>query len=333
MIPCSTYFYCIEAAFLNPDELAPKVRGIMDAVETAVMGKTHVVEMALAVLLSNGHLLIEDIPGVGKTTLAKALARALGLTFKRIQFTPDLLPSDITGSSMFNQKTQEFEMMPGPVFANIVLADEINRTTPKTQAALLECMEERQVTIDGTTYHLPSPFFVIATQNNIELTGTYPLPEAQLDRFAARVAIGHPDRAAELQILSSGQHSRPVDSVPAVVDATQILQMQSAVRDVHVDPEVQGYIVDVVAATRTLPAVLLGASTRGAQNLLHTAQAYAALKAKPNQEVKVLPDDIKEMARIVLPHRIMVRPEQRVRGVTALACVEEALRAVPVPLP
>lgn len=314
---------------MNPDELAPKIRSIVDAIETAVMGKTHVVEMALAVLMSDGHLLIEDIPGVGKTTLAKALARALGLTFKRIQFTPDLLPSDITGSSIYNQKSGEFEMRPGPVFANIVLADEINRTTPKTQAALLECMEERQVTIDGITHPLPAPFFVIATQNNIELTGTYPLPEAQLDRFAARVAIGHPDRDAEMQILSTQKHSRPVDSVPAVVSASEILQMQSAVRDVHVDSAVQGYVVDVVAATRTLSAVLLGASTRGAQNLLHTCQARAAIEGR----AFVKTDDVKEMARVVLPHRIMVRPEQRVRGVTALSCVEEALKSVPVPVP
>ena len=312
---------------MNPNELAVKARTIIDAIETAVMGKTHVVELALAVLLADGHLLIEDIPGVGKTTLAKALARALGLSFKRIQFTPDLLPSDITGSSIYNQKSGEFEMRPGPVFANIVLADEINRTTPKTQAALLECMEERQVTIDGTTHLLPAPFFVIATQNNIELTGTYPLPEAQLDRFAARVGIGHPERAAEIQILNTQKHTRPVDNVPAVVTAAEILQMQAAVREIHVDADIQGYIVDIVGATRTLPAVLLGSSTRGAQNLMHTSQARAGLDGRDF----VKPDDVKEMARVVLPHRIMVRPEQRVRGVTALACVEEAMRSVAVP--
>lgn len=312
---------------MNPNEFAPKARTIIDAIETAVIGKTHVVEMALAVLLADGHLLIEDIPGVGKTTLAKALARALGLSFKRIQFTPDLLPSDITGSSIYNQKSGEFEMRPGPVFANIVLADEINRTTPKTQAALLECMEERQVTIDGTTHVLPAPFFVIATQNNIELTGTYPLPEAQLDRFAARVGIGHPERAAEIQILNMQQQSRPVDHVPAVVTASEILQMQAAVREIHVDAAIQGYIVDVVGATRTLPAVLLGSSTRGAQNLMHTCQARAAIEGR----AFVKPDDVKDMARVVLPHRIMVRPEQRIRGMTALACVEEVLRTVAVP--
>ena len=219
--------------------LAVKAGQVLDAVETAIMGKADVVELALAVLLSNGHLLIEDIPGVGKTTLAKALARALGLTFKRIQFTPDLLPSDITGSTIFNQKTNEFEVYPGPVFAQIVLADEINRTTPKTQAALLECMEERQVTIDGEAHPLPTPFFVIATQNNIELSGTYPLPEAQLDRFAAKISMGYPDKAAEMQILSGQRHASPVDAIASVLSAEEILAMQSAVRDVYVDESVQ----------------------------------------------------------------------------------------------
>ena len=206
---------------MDSQELAQKAQRVKEAVETAIMGKSDTVELAVSVLLSNGHLLIEDIPGVGKTTLAKALARALGLSFKRIQFTPDLLPSDITGSTVYNQKTGEFEIYHGPVFANIVLADEINRTTPKTQAALLECMEERQVTIEGTGYPLPSPFFVIATQNNIELSGTYSLPEAQLDRFAARISIGYPDRAAELQVLQNQRHSRPVDTIPAVASAAR----------------------------------------------------------------------------------------------------------------
>lgn len=202
---------------MNPNELAQKAQSIISAVETVILGKHNVIEIALSVLLSNGHLLIEDIPGVGKTTLAKALSRALGLSFKRIQFTPDLLPTDITGSSIYNQKTGEFEMRPGPVFANIVLADEINRTTPKTQSALLECMEERQVTIDGHSHILPRPFFVIATQNNIELAGTYPLPEAQMDRFAARISIGYPDRNAELGILQAQRHIHPVEYVESVV--------------------------------------------------------------------------------------------------------------------
>jgi len=309
-------------------ELSLKARRVLDAVETAIVGKSDTVELALSVLLSNGHLLIEDIPGVGKTTLAKALARALGLSFKRIQFTPDLLPTDITGSSVYNQKTNEFEVRPGPVFANIVLADEVNRTTPKTQASLLECMEERQVTIDGKSYPLPAPFFVIATQNNIELTGTYPLPEAQLDRFAARLAIGYPDREAEREILIHQRHARPVDSVPSVMTAEEILEMQTAVRNVHVDESVQGYILDIVAATRNMPAIQLGASPRGSLNLLYASQARAALVGRNF----VKPDDVKALAPTILSHRIIVRPEQRIRGVTAGDCVREALQRVPVPV-
>ncbi len=300
----------------------------MEAVETAIVGKNDVVELALAVLLSNGHLLIEDIPGVGKTTMAKAFARALGLSFKRIQFTPDLLPSDITGSSIYNQKTGEFEVRGGPVFANIVLADEINRTTPKTQAALLECMEERQVTIDGVAQPLPSPFFVIATQNNIEMSGTYPLPEAQLDRFTARLGMGYPDREAEARILGGQFQARPVDTIAPVMDASDILAMQSGVRDVHVDAAIQGYILDIVGLTRTLPAVALGASPRGSLGLMHAAQALAALQGRSF----VKPDDVKALAPAILAHRIIVRPEQRVRGVTAFSCVEEALNRTSVPV-
>ena len=312
---------------MNPAELAQTAQRIAEAVETAIVGKQETVELALAVLLSNGHLLIEDIPGVGKTTLAKALARALGLSFKRIQFTPDMLPSDITGSSIYNQKTGEFEVRPGPIFANIVLADEINRTTPKTQAALLECMEERQVTIDGTAQPLPSPFFVIATQNNIEITGTYPLPEAQLDRFTGRITIGYPTREAEKQILIGQRHIKPVDSINAVVSAPEILAMQSAVRDVFVSEPVQDYILDVVTATRQLPAVSLGASPRGSLNLHYASQAWAAIH---NRDY-VKPDDVKALAPIILAHRLIVRPEHRVRGVTAAACVTEALARCRVP--
>ena len=313
---------------VDSQELAQRAQRVKDAVETAIMGKSDIVELAVSVLLSNGHLLIEDIPGVGKTTLAKALARALGLTFKRIQFTPDLLPSDITGSTVYNQKTGEFEVYHGPVFANIVLADEINRTTPKTQAALLECMEERQVTIEGTGHPLPSPFFVIATQNNIELSGTYALPEAQLDRFSARIAIGYPDRAAEMKVLQNQRHSRPVDSIPAVATAAEILEMQSSVRDVHVDESVLSYILDLVEFTRTLPTVSLGASPRGSLSLLYASQARAAVQGRTH----VRPDDVKALAPSVLAHRIIVRPEQRVRGVTPASCVQQALQHVPVPV-
>ena len=309
-------------------EFALKAQKVMEAVETAIVGKNDVVELALAVLLSNGHLLIEDIPGVGKTTLAKAFARSLGLTFKRIQFTPDLLPSDITGSSIYNQKSGDFEVRGGPVFANIVLADEINRTTPKTQAALLECMEERQVTIDGAAHTLPSPFFVIATQNNIEMSGTYTLPEAQLDRFTARISMGYPDREAELRILGGQFQSRPVETILPVMDAKDIMGMQSLVRSIHVDVSVQGYILDIVAMTRQMPALSLGASPRGSLGLLHASQARAALHGRDF----VKPDDVKTLAVSILAHRIIVRPELRVRGTTSLNCVEEILTKVPVPV-
>jgi len=313
---------------VDPTVLAQKAQRVVNAVETAIIGKADVVELALSVLLSDGHLLIEDIPGVGKTTLSKALARALGLTYKRIQFTPDMLPSDITGSTIFNQKTGEFEVRGGPVFANIVLADEINRTTPKTQSALLECMEERQVTIDGVPHPLPAPFFVIATQNNIEMSGTYALPEAQMDRFAARISIGYPDRDSEMKMLTSQRYIRPVDTVLAVMEACEILELQTAVRDVHVDDTIQGYILDVVAATRTRPAVALGASPRGSLALLHACQARAALQGRNF----VKPDDVKALAPVTLPHRVIVRPEQRIRGVTSLTCVMDALKLVPVPV-
>ncbi len=306
--------------------LAQKARLVAEAVETVILGKADTVELALAILLSDGHLLIEDIPGVGKTTLAKALARALGLSFKRIQFTPDLLPSDITGASIYNQQTSAFEVRPGPVFSNIVLADEINRTTPKTQAALLECMEEKQVTIDGEPHALPRPFFVIATQNNVEFSGTYPLPEAQLDRFAAKIAIGYPDRAAEREILSGKRRSAAQDAAPPVMSAAEIVALQSAIRDIYVDRSVQDYILDIVGATRSAAGVALGASPRGSLSLLHAAQARAALKGRDH----VRPDDVKDLAVAVLAHRLIVRPDQRARGLTAAAAVETILKSVPV---
>ena len=308
--------------------LAAQAHEVVEAVETAIVGKRPTVQTALAILMSNGHLLIEDIPGVGKTTLAKALARALGCDFKRIQFTPDLLPSDVTGTSIYNQKTQEFEFRAGPVFANIVLADEVNRATPKTQSSLLESMEERQVTVDGITPPLPSPFFVIATQNNIELSGTYPLPEAQLDRFAARLAIGYPDPADERRILQQQVHIRPVDTIQAVSNAEEVVRMQAATRDVHVNTSLHDYIIEIVGSTRTHPAVSLGASPRATLALHHASQALAAIAGREY----VLPDDIKALAVSVLAHRIIVRPEHRTRGTTAQACVNEILQRVPVPV-
>lgn len=308
--------------------LASQARLVVEAVETAIVGKRQIVQSALAVLLSNGHLLIEDIPGVGKTTLAKALARALGCEFKRIQFTPDLLPSDVTGTSIFNQKNSEFEFREGPVFANIVLADEINRSTPKTQSSLLECMEERQVTVDGVTRTLPAPFFVIATQNNIELSGTYPLPEAQLDRFAARISIGYPGRADELKILENQMHSRPVDTIQAVLSAPEVVHLQQEVRNVHVDQSLRQYVLELVTSTRTHPSVTLGASPRGSLSLLHASQALAALEGREY----VTPDDIKAMAVSVLAHRVIIRPEFRIKGQTSQNVVSELLQRIPVPI-
>jgi MoxR-like ATPase len=313
---------------LEPEEVAARAQQVVQAVEAVIMGKNEVVSLAVAVILAKGHLLIEDIPGVGKTTLARALAAALGLKFKRIQFTPDLLPSDITGSSVFNQKTSEFEVRTGPVFANVVLADEINRTTPKTQAALLECMEESNVTIDGASYSLPSPFFVIATQNNIEMAGTYPLPEAQLDRFMARIAMGYPGRQAELQILDRRHGAPGVDSIQPVTCGPEIVQMQAEVLKIHVDDVVQDYLLDIVDGTRNHSSVLLGASPRGSLALLHTSQALAALEGRSF----VKPDDVKRLARLVLPHRIIVRPEQRMRGLSADTIVDQVLQQVPAPV-
>ena len=307
--------------------VAEKVRLVVDQIETVIVGKRDVVELALTAFLCGGHLLIEDIPGVGKTTLAKALARALALVYKRVQFTPDLLPADITGSSIFNQKTAEFEFREGPIFANIVLADEINRATPRTQSSLLECMEERQVTADGITYELPRPFFVIATENDIEAQGTYPLPEAQMDRFVMRLSIGYPDRADEARILARQTRARPLDALEAVIPRDEILVLQDEVRAVYVDESVRDYIVGLVSATRTHPQVQLGASPRGSLYLLHAAQASAALAGR----TFVLPDDVKRLAVSVLSHRLILRPDARLKARTAETIIQEIVGRVPVP--
>ena len=308
--------------------VAEKVRQVADQIETVIIGKRDVVELALTAFLCGGHVLIEDIPGVGKTTLAKALARALGIVYKRVQFTPDLLPADITGTSIFNQKTTEFEFREGPIFANIVLADEINRATPRTQSSLLECMEERQVTADGITYELPRPFFVIATENDIESQGTYPLPEAQMDRFVMRLAIGYPDKADEARILARQTRVQPLDAMEPVVSREEILDLQDEVRAVYVDESLRDYIVDIVSATRTHPQVQLGASPRGSLFLLHAAQASAALAGR----TFVLPDDIKRLAVPILAHRMILRPDARLKARTAEAIIQEIVARVPVPV-
>ena len=302
---------------------------IISEVERVIVGKRETVKKAVIALLCKGHLLIEDIPGVGKTTLAKSLAKSIGGEFRRIQFTPDLLPSDITGSSIFNQKNSEFEFRPGPIFGNIVLADEINRATPKTQSALLEAMEESQATTDGETRRLPRPFFVIATQNAIEMTGTYPLPEAQLDRFFARISLGYPDRENEMSILSQQQVAHPLELVNTVISLDTLLEMQSLVRDVFVHESIRGYIVDVVRATRESNQFLVGASPRGSLHLMRAAQAVAAI----NGYDFVRPDDVKEMASSVLAHRVMARAELRAKGQTTEEVIDRTLETVPAPLP
>jgi MoxR-like ATPase len=300
-------------------DVAAEIKRVMAQVETVIIGKRETVEMALVTLLVGGHLLIEDIPGVGKTTLAKTLAQSLGCAFKRIQFTPDLLPADITGTSIYNQKTQEFYFMPGPVFAQVVLADEINRATPKTQAALLECMEELQVSEGGTTHTLPRPFFVIATQNNIEHAGTYQLPEAQMDRFLMRVRLGYPDLNQEIGILNSQVQSHPLVNVQPVMDATTLVRLQDKVREVVVSEPLQRYIAQIVAATRTSDHVEIGASPRGSLALMHAAQAHASLQGRTFAK----PEDVKRLAPFVLAHRLILSAEARVRGLEDVAVIRE----------
>ncbi len=309
-------------------EVAEKIREVVQQVETVIVGKRDTVERAVIALLCNGHLLIEDIPGVGKTTLAKTLALSLGCAFKRIQFTPDLLPADITGTSIYNQKSGDFEFREGPVFANIVLADEINRATPKTQAALLECMDEMQVTEGGVTHPLFRPFFVIATQNNIEHAGTYPLPEAQLDRFLMRVGIGYPSPADEVRILEAQTRAHPLGGVRAVLSSEELVALQDAARQVFVHASVQNYIVEIVSSTRDHSQIEVGASPRGSLALLHAAQAHAAVQGR----AFVLPDDVKALARDVLAHRIILSPETRARGIRDSDVISDLLSRVPVPV-
>jgi MoxR-like ATPase len=305
--------------------------GILEAVlrnvEGVIVGKRDEVELALIALACQGHLLIEDVPGVGKTVLAKSLARSIGCQFKRIQFTPDLLPSDVTGVSIYNQKTEEFEYRPGPVIAQVVLADEINRATPKTQASLLEAMEERQVTVDGTTYEMPRPFMVLATQNPIEYEGTFPLPEAQLDRFMLRLKLGYPARDDEVIILDRQQYSHPVEALEQVTSSDDLLAAQAEVRQVHVSAELRQYIVDLASATRRHPDVYLGASPRGSLALFRAAQARALLRGRDY----AIPDDVKALAESALAHRLIVNPSARVRGVGASEILAEIMRAAPVP--
>ena len=299
---------------------------VLANVERVIVGKHHEVRLALVALLCRGHLLIEDVPGTGKTVLAKAIARSLGCSFRRIQFTPDLLPSDVTGLSIYNQKSQEFEFRPGPIMAQVVLADEINRATPKTQSSLLECMEERQATIDGTTYAMPDPFLVIATQNPIEYEGTFALPEAQLDRFMLRIRLGYPQPIEEVVILDEQKRSHPLEELEVVCTVDELTAMQNAIRDIYVDSTVADYIVRLVNGTRSHPDVYLGASPRGSIALYRAGQALAGLMGRDY----VIPDDIKALAEPALAHRLIIKTSASIHDVQSANVVRELLDGTPI---
>lgn len=301
---------------------------VQQNVQKVIVGKPDVIELALVAVLCEGHILIEDVPGIGKTTLARSLARSLGCTFRRIQFTPDLLPSDVTGISFFNQKIQEFEFRPGPVMSQVVLADEINRATPRTQSALLEAMQEQQITVDGETHPLPRPFLVIATQNPIELEGTFPLPEAQIDRFLLRLSLGYPSEDEEHALLLRFERDDPLDELCPVTTPQTLRALQKRVRDTRVEASVRGYVVDVVRATRVHPDVELGVSPRGTLALYRSAQALAAIRGRDY----VLPDDVKYLAPHVLTHRIMISPTTRLRGRALTEILVDVIEGVPVPV-
>ena len=309
------------------DELVHRAALIRAAIEQVIEGKPGAIRLALTVLLAEGHLLIEDVPGVGKTMLAKTLARSLDCTVRRVQFTPDLLPSDVTGVSVFNPQTREFEFRPGAVFAHLVIGDEINRASPKTQSALLECMEERQVTVDGLTYPLASPFMVVATQNPVDMEGTYPLPEAQRDRFMARISMGYPDVDSELAMLDSHGAVSPLEDLEPVADSVMVSKLVEIVRTVYVAPAVRRYAVDLVGATRTSPDVRLGGSPRATLHLVRAARAHAALDDRDY----VLPDDVRALAVPVLAHRLILSPDAQLARRTPEQVVEHLLARVPVP--
>jgi len=300
---------------------------VVDNIEKVIIGKRSAVELAVIGLLCQGHLLIEDVPGVGKTFLARSLALSLGCSFSRIQFTPDMLPSDVTGVSIYNQVSTEFEFRPGPIIAQIVLADEINRATPKTQASLLEAMEERQVTVDGKTHGLPRPFLVLATQNPIEYEGTFPLPEAQLDRFLLRLRLGYPELDDEIDILERQQYVHPIADLQQVVSAAELIKAQEEIKGVYIAPPVKRYIVDLVRQTRQHPDVYLGASPRGSLALFRSGQARAIIQGRDY----VLPDDIKALVKPALGHRVILGPAARLRDLNADQVLDEVLSRVPVP--
>lgn len=304
-----------------------KIAEVITNVEKVIVGKPQAVELSLIALLSQGHLLIEDSPGVGKTVLARSLAKSVSCSFSRIQFTPDMLPGDITGMSIYNQKTGEFEFRPGPVMAQVVLADEINRATPKTQSALLECMDERRVSVDGVTRPVPDPFHVLATENPLEYEGTFSLPETQLDRFSLRLTIGYPSVSQEIEVMEGQQHIHPIELLEPVIDSSELLMLQALVKQVYVDALVKEYIACLVHATRSHPAVYLGASPRGSLALFRTAQARALMCGRPF----VLPDDVKALAGAVLAHRLVLDSPDGARDGGGGSVVAEILDTVPVP--
>ena len=308
--------------------LATFTREVIANIERVIVGKHQQVELLMVAMLCQGHVLIEDVPGTGKTMLARAMATSMGLSFKRLQCTPDLLPNDITGVEVFDQGAARFEFQPGPVFVNILLADEINRATPRTQSALLEAMQERQVTVGNVTHPLPAPFLVLATQNPIEYEGTFPLPEAQLDRFLMRLSLGYPETQDEIQILRNQRKRHPIDVIEPVVDGSQLLALHDVVTDVHVDETIERYILSIVQATREHPDLALGASPRGSLALYKTSQAWAALQGRDF----VLPDDVKMLAPLTLSHRLILKPDSQLRGRTAQAIIREILDQTPLAL-
>jgi MoxR-like ATPase len=310
-------------------DVAGTAQKILANMEKVIIGKRQQITLALVAYFCEGHILLEDVPGVAKTMLARALAKSVGCTFKRLQCTPDLLPTDVTGVSIFNQKTAEFEFRPGPIFAQTLLTDEINRTTPRTQSALLEAMAERRVSVDGQTYALKPPFLVIATQNPVDHEGTFPLPEAQLDRFLIRLSLGYPSLEEEAKMLQRMQHGHPIDELNTVVPAAEVLACQEAIRDVHVDDKVRRYLLEIVQGTRTHDDIQLGGSPRASIALFRTAQALAAIQGRNF----VMPDDVKRMVQPVMAHRLILRPESRLRKVTPAALLHEIVGDVRVPVP
>ncbi len=300
---------------------------VIKNVEKVIIGKHEIVEQTLLALLCQGHILIEDVPGTGKTILARAVARSIGCTFRRIQFTPDMLPSDVTGVSVFNQKTHEFEFRPGPIFSQIVLIDEINRATPKTQSSLLEGMEERQVTVDGQTYPMDKPFLVLATQNPIEYEGTFPLPEAQLDRFMLRINIGYPDKQSEIAILGAQQFDHPITSLEQIISQEELLEGQEAVKEIYADDLIKEYIINLCTATRNHPDVYLGVSPRGSIALYRTSQALAAIRERNY----IIPDDVKALAEATMAHRMIISPAARIKNVDSKEVVQDILSSIRVP--